>query len=181
MSYLSPPPHGILVPVFITRAALGVLMAPRSEVLLRQKLKTNLSRTQSSKIFPLRLAIGQNIATHASLTAKDFSFELISSFPVHSPPFFSKPLPSFFFFFSSSFFFSPLLAVDVADVSQQNEIGHLACCHRQLMRVPVLSAPGIRIGLKARVNMLRCVVMVSAWNVLTESCCRKQVLWFYDL
>ena len=54
----------------------------RSGVLRTQKLKTHLFGTQGSKVFPF--GVGQNIAMHASSTARDFFFELISTFPVHS-------------------------------------------------------------------------------------------------
>ena len=42
---------------------------------------------------PLKPGIGQYIATHATLTARDFF--LISTLLVRSPAFFPKPLPSF--------------------------------------------------------------------------------------
>ena len=60
----------------------------RSGVLQAQKLKTHLLRTYSSKVLPLKPGVGQNIALHASLTARYFFFELISTLPVHSPAFF---------------------------------------------------------------------------------------------
>ena len=37
-----------------------------------QKLRTPLLRTQSSKVLPVNHGVGQNIALHASLTARDF-------------------------------------------------------------------------------------------------------------
>ena len=43
---------------------------------------------------PLKPGVGQYIAIHATLTANDF-FLLISTFPVHSPAFFPKPVHSF--------------------------------------------------------------------------------------
>ena len=70
---------------------------PRSGILRTQILKTNLLRTQSSMSLPLQPGVCQNIATHALSSASDFFLELISTFPVHSPSFFSKPLSSFAF------------------------------------------------------------------------------------
>ena len=54
-----------------------------------QKLKSHLLRTQSLNIIDLKPGIGQYIAIHATLTARDFSL-LISTFPVHSPAFYPK-------------------------------------------------------------------------------------------
>ena len=56
-----------------------------------QKLKSHLLRTQSLNILPLIPGVGQYIAKHATLTARDFL--LISTLRVHSPAFFPKPLP----------------------------------------------------------------------------------------
>ena len=44
---------------------------------------------------PLKPGVGQYIAIHATLTARDFSSLLISTLPVHSPAFFPKPFPIF--------------------------------------------------------------------------------------
>ena len=68
---------------------------PRSGELRTQKLKSHLVRTQSLNVLPLKPGVGQYIAIHATLTARDFSFLLISTLPVHSPAFFPKPLPIF--------------------------------------------------------------------------------------
>ena len=43
---------------------------------------------------PFKVGVGQYIAIHATLTARDFF--LASTLPVHSPAFFPKPLPIFF-------------------------------------------------------------------------------------
>ena len=43
-------------------------------------------QTQSLKVFPLKRGVGQYIAIHATLTARDFFL------PVHSPAFVPKPL-----------------------------------------------------------------------------------------
>ena len=102
---------------------------PRSGELRTQKLKSHRLRTQSLKVLPLKPGVGQYIATHATLTARDCW--LISSLPVHSPAFLLKPLLSF-----------SVLAVANADlcVGPQNEIGHPAYRYGQLMQVPVISA-----------------------------------------
>ena len=55
-----------------------------------QKLKFHLVRTQSLNVLPLKPGVGQYIATHTTLTARDFF--LISTLPVHSPAFFPKPI-----------------------------------------------------------------------------------------
>ena len=47
-------------------------------------------RTQS---WPEKSGVGQNIVMHSLLTARNFFCVLISTFPVHSPSFFSDPLP----------------------------------------------------------------------------------------
>ena len=59
-----------------------------------QKLESHLLRTQSLKVLPLNPGTGQYIATHATLTAKDFFLSNCHPFD----PFtciFRKPLPSF--------------------------------------------------------------------------------------
>ena len=50
------------------------LKRPRSGELRTQKLKFYLMRTQSLKVPPLKPGVGQYIAMHATLTAKDFFF-----------------------------------------------------------------------------------------------------------
>ena len=60
-----------------------------------QKLTSHLVRTQSLDVLLLKPGVGQFIAIHATLTARDFSSLLISTLPVHSPAFFPKPLPIF--------------------------------------------------------------------------------------
>ena len=59
-----------------------------------QKLKSHLVRTQSLNVLPLKHGVGQYIAMHAALTARDF-FLAYFYLPVHSPAFFPKPLPVF--------------------------------------------------------------------------------------
>ena len=46
--------------------------APRNEELRTQKLKSRLMRTQSLNVLLLKPGIGQYIAIHATLTARDF-------------------------------------------------------------------------------------------------------------
>ena len=68
--------------------------SPRSGELRTQKLKSYLVRTQSLNVLPLKSGVGQNIAIHATLTARNFF--LAYFYP--SGPFtciFSKPLPIF--------------------------------------------------------------------------------------
>ena len=72
-----------------------------------------------------------NIAIHASPTAMEF---FLANFYLSSPFTFTFPKPPKVF---------PVLAVgsEGSWVGLQNKLGHPA--HRQLMRVPVLSARGI--------------------------------------
>ena len=100
-------------------AALQCVIYLRSGLLRTQKLETRLLRTQSLKVLPLKPGVGQNIAMHFSLTAKDFF--LTYFYP--SGPFtciFSKTSPNF----------SPVLAVTNTGfcVGPQNKIGHFAGC-----------------------------------------------------
>ena len=55
---------------------------PRSGELQTQKLKCHLMRTQSLNILPLKPGVGQHIAMHATLTARDFF--LANSHPLRS-------------------------------------------------------------------------------------------------
>ena len=62
--------------------------------LQEQKLESHLMRTQSLKVLPFKPGVGQHIAMHATLTARDFF--LANFYP--SGPFtciFPKSLPSF--------------------------------------------------------------------------------------
>ena len=68
---------------------------PRSGELRTQKLKSHLVRTLSLNVLPLNPGVGRYIATHATLTARDFF--LANFYP--SGPFtciFSKTSPDFF-------------------------------------------------------------------------------------
>ena len=67
----------------------------RSGELRAQKLKSHPKRTQSLRVLPLKSGVGQYIAMHARLTARDFFLPSFYSFS----PFtciFSKPSPKFF-------------------------------------------------------------------------------------
>ena len=57
------------------------------------EIKVPSSGNTELKRSPLKPGVGQYIAMHATLTARDFL--LISTLPVHSPAFFPKPLPIF--------------------------------------------------------------------------------------
>ncbi len=70
-------------------------LQPRSGELRTQKLKSHLVRTQSLNVLPFKPGVGQYIAIHATLTARDFF--LAYFYP--SSPFtciFSKTSPNFF-------------------------------------------------------------------------------------
>ena len=96
-----------------------VLVVPCSVELRTQKLESHLMRTQSLNVLPLKPGVGQYIAIHSTLTARDFF--LAYFYP--SGPFtciFSKTSPDFF----------PVLAVANTGscVGLQNEIGDSAGC-----------------------------------------------------
>ena len=49
----------------------------------------SVENTELTSVLPLKLGVGQNIATHASPAPGDFFDVLTSTFKVHSPSFFS--------------------------------------------------------------------------------------------
>ena len=49
-----------------------IVWVPRSGELRTQKLKSHLLRTQSLNVLPLKPGVGQYIAIHNTLTARDF-------------------------------------------------------------------------------------------------------------
>ena len=49
-----------------------IYTTPRNRKLRTQKLKSQLVRTQSLNVLPLKPGVGQNVAIHATLTARDF-------------------------------------------------------------------------------------------------------------
>ena len=71
------------------------LCEPRSGELQMQKLKSQLKRTQSLKVLPLKPGVGQYTATHATLTARDFFLAHFYSSGPFIWIFFQKPFPSF--------------------------------------------------------------------------------------
>ena len=74
-----------------------MVSSPRSGELRTQKLKSHLVRTQSLNVVPLKPGVGQYIAIHITLTAKD----LFLAYYYPSGPFtciFPKPLPIFSYF-----------------------------------------------------------------------------------
>ena len=90
-SYFPPFPF----PLSLSPLCLHISSNPpsRSGELRAQKLKSH-PRTQSLRVLPLKSGVGQYIAMHATLTARDFFFANIYPFG----PFtciFSKPSPKF--------------------------------------------------------------------------------------
>ena len=69
-------------------------LEPRSGELRMQKLKSHLVRTQSLNVLPFKPGVGQYIAIHATLTARDF---FLAYFYTSSPftCIFSKTSPDF--------------------------------------------------------------------------------------
>ena len=49
-----------------------IYTTPRNRKLRTQKLKSQLVRTQSLNVLPLKPGVGQYVAIHATLTARDF-------------------------------------------------------------------------------------------------------------
>ena len=67
-------------------------LSSRSGELRTQKLKSHLLRTQSLKVLPLKSGVGEYIAMHATLTARNFF--LANFYPSGQFTYiFSKPLP----------------------------------------------------------------------------------------
>ena len=101
---------------------------PRSGELRTQKLKSHLMKTQSLNVLPFKPGVGQYIAIHATLTAREF---FLAYFYPSSPVtcIFYKPLRLFLCW---------LWLTHGSCVGPQNKIGHPAGC-----QVPVLSARGI--------------------------------------
>ena len=104
--------------------------APRSWELRIQKLKSDLMRTQSLNVLPLKPGVGQYIAVHATLTDREF-------FLAYFYP--SNPFTCIFFKNISQFF--PVLVVANTDwfLCRPAEENRSPCW----MQVPALSARGI--------------------------------------
>ena len=84
------------VKFFMSIETCASILFTRSGELRMQKLKSHLVRTQSLNVLPLKPGVGQYIAIHAALTARDFF--LAYFYP--SGPFtciFSKTSPNFSF------------------------------------------------------------------------------------
>ena len=90
---------------------------PRSGELRMQKLKSHLVRTQSLNVLPLKSGVGQYIAMHATLTARDFFLSYF--YP-------SSPVTCIFFQNFSRFLLCWLWLTHVSCVGPQNKIGHPA-------------------------------------------------------
>ena len=82
------------------------------------EVKSHLVRTQSLNVLPFKPGVGQYIAIHAALTARDF-FLAYFYLLVHSPAFFPN---------LSQFFLCSLLLTHGSCVGPQNKIGHPAGC-----------------------------------------------------
>ena len=91
-----------------------------------QSLKSHLVRTQCLNVLPLKPGVGQCIAIHATLTARDFFLVYFLTLPVHSPAFFQ---------ILSRFLLCWLWLTYGSCVGPQNKIGHPAGC-RFPCRVP---------------------------------------------
>ena len=94
----------------------GSSLTPRSGELRTQKLKSHLVRTQSFNVLPLEPGVGQYIALHATLFARDFFlayFYTSGSFTC----IFSKTTPDFSLCW--------LWLTHGSCVGPQNKIGHL--------------------------------------------------------
>ena len=103
--------------------AAEVLCGSPQRNLRTQNLNSHLLRTQNLQVLPLKPRVCQCIATHSTLTARDFF--LANFYP--SGPF-------------TCVFFLPQTSPAGSCVGQQNKLGHAAHRYRQLMQVPVLSA-----------------------------------------
>ena len=69
---------------------------PRSGELRTQKLKSHLVRTQSLNVLPVKPGVGQYIAMHATLTARDFFLAYFYPSGPFADIFFSKTSPYFY-------------------------------------------------------------------------------------
>ena len=98
---------------------LSLLFLPRSGELRTQKLKSHLVRTQSLNIFPLKPGVGQYLAIHATLTARDFFLAYFYT---------SGPFTSIFSKTSPEFSLCWLWLAYGSCVGSQNKMGHPAGC-----------------------------------------------------
>ena len=103
-----------------------VFQSPRSRELRTQKLKSHLVRTQSLHVLPLKPGVGQYIAIHATLTARDFFLAYFYT---------SDPITCIFSKASPEFSLCWLWLAHGSCVGSQNKMGHPAGC-RFPCRVP---------------------------------------------
>ena len=88
---------------------------PRSGELRTQKLKSRLVRTQILNVLPLKPGVGQYIALHATLIAKDFFLAYVCL---------SGPFTCIFFQNLSRFLLCWLWLINGSCVGPQYKIGH---------------------------------------------------------
>ena len=93
------------------------LACPRGGELRTQKLTSHLVRTQSLNVLPLKPGVGQYVAIHATLTARDFFLAYLYS---------SSPFTCIFPKTSSDFFMCWLWLTHGSCVGPRNKIGHPA-------------------------------------------------------
>ena len=114
------------VPLIILRVSFAVhqavfrsvaMLLPRSGEMRTQKLKSHLVKTQNLNVLPLKLGVGQYIAVHATLTARDF-------FLAYFYP--SGPFTCIFPQNLSRFLLCWLWLTHGSCVGRQNKIGHPA-------------------------------------------------------
>ena len=100
-------------------ASLVLSTIPRSGELRTQKLKSHLVRAQSFNVLPLKPGVGQYIAIHATLTARDFFLAYFYT---------SGPFTCIFSKTSTGFSMCWLWLTHGSCVGPQNKIGHPAGC-----------------------------------------------------
>ena len=114
--------HGVPVPFVLfcfVSSSCRPVVKPRSGELRSQKLKSHLVRTQSLNVLPLKPGVGQFIAIHATLTARDFFLAYFYT---------SGPFTCIFSKTSLSFSLCWLWLTHGSCVGPQNKIGHPAGC-----------------------------------------------------
>ena len=124
---LSTHPQSLHAPFILPMYPRSPHTIPRSGELRTQKLKSHLVRTQSLNVLPFKPGVGQYIAIHATLTARNVFLAFYPSGPFSC--IFSKTSPDFSLCW--------LWLTHGSCVGPQNKIGHPARC-----RFP-LSARGI--------------------------------------
>ena len=100
----------------------GVLCTAYAEIKI-----PSVENMEPTNVLPLKSGLGQNIAMHASPTARKFFLVLISAIPVHWPSFFPSPLhlnPTHLFI----------------HVDPWNKSSHLVPSHKRVKQVPVVCA-----------------------------------------